>query len=63
MKVGDLVVMSGTVDYSTLRQDLGTGLIVDDKIVRNRISVLWADSNGKIDYEPVKWLEVVNEVE
>lgn len=61
MKVGDLVVMPRAVDYSMLRQDLGTGLIVDDKIVRNRIGVLWTDGDGKIDYEPVKWLEVINE--
>ena len=63
MKVGDLVVMPGAVErhFSLLRQDLGVGLIVDNKIVRNIIGVLWSDGDGTVDYEPVKWLKVINE--
>ena len=60
MKVGDLVVMSEEAGPSLLRQDLGVGLIVDGKITRNRIGVVWSDGDGKVDYEPVKWLDVVN---
>jgi len=60
MQVGDLVVMPGAVEYTTLRQDLGVGLVIDDRPVRNRIGVLWAGETS-VDFEPTKWLRVIND--
>ena len=60
MKIGDLIVMPGAVEYNRLRKDLGVGLIIDDRIVRDRIGVIWADGDGQVDYEPVNWLKVIN---
>ena len=45
------------------------GIVVDDKVTvsgdtragRGRIGILWVDGNGRIDYEPKEWLEVVSE--
>ena len=37
------------------------GIIVDSTIVRNRIAVLWPNSNGKVSYEPIMFLEVIGE--
>ena len=60
MKVGDLVTMPNAVDYTLRKKCQALGLIVDDNIVRNRIGVMWPDSDEMIDYEPVKWLKVVS---
>jgi len=61
MKAGDLVVMPKAVLANILRNNLGVGLIVNDAIFKNRIGVMWSDGKGKVDYEPVKWLEVISE--
>lgn len=61
MKAGDLVIMPDADTSHRLRKDLGVGLIVNDTIVRNRIGVMWSDGEGQVDYEPVKWLEVISE--
>ena len=60
MKNGDLVVMPNAKDH-LLRPDPSVGLIVDDKIVRSRIGVLWAGQTS-VDYEPSNWLEVISEI-
>lgn len=57
MKVGDLVMMP------TRREKFGieaVGLVAESKVVRNRIGILWSDGGMKIDYEPIKLLEVIN---
>jgi hypothetical protein len=59
MKVGDLVIMPNAKD-NTLRPHIGVGLIVDDRPIKNRIGVMWAGETC-IDFEPLVWLEVVNE--
>ena len=59
MKVGDLVVMPRQASKRIGNEEVG--LIVNDKIVRHRIGVLWTDGDGRIDYEPVDWLEVISE--
>ncbi len=62
MKAGDLVIMPKAAMANILRKDvMGVGLIVNGAIVRNRIGVMWSDGDNKVDYEPVKWLEVINE--
>ncbi len=61
MKVGDLVVMPDREGVNLIRKDLTSGIVVDDKVVRNRIGIFWADGDGQIDFEPVKWLEVISE--
>lgn len=58
MKVGDLVVMP---EHSRVRIGDQVGLIINSTIIRNRIGVLWSDGDGKVDYEPIQWLEVINE--
>ena len=62
MKVGDLVIMPNPIDYTLRKKQGEVGLIMNDKIVRKRIGVLWADGDGDIDYEPVDWLEVISEI-
>ena len=61
MKNGDLVVMPNAVDHTRRNECKSTGLIVNEMIVRGRIGVMWSDGEGQVDYEPVKWLEVVSE--
>ena len=60
MKAGDLVVMAEEKDPLGRVGSL-VGIVVDSKIVRNRISVLWPNANGKVSYEPIMFLEVVGE--
>ena len=62
MKVGDLVVMPDREGVCLLRNDLTSGIVIDDKVVRNRIGILWADGYGQIDFEPVKWLKVISKI-
>jgi len=58
MNVGDLVRMEDS--------DLVVGIVVNLGPVphrpstRNRVGVMWTDGEG-VDYEPVAWLEVINE--
>ena len=45
------------------------GIVDDDKVTvrgdtragRGRIGILWMDGEGRIDYEPKEWLEVISE--
>ena len=60
MKVGDLVIMPNASDRTLRKKCQTLGLIIDDNIVRNRIAVMWSDSDESIDYEPAKWLKVVS---
>ena len=65
MKNGDLVHMPG----ETVREGESPrlGIVIDDVPQyrtwstkgEGRIGVLWAGSDGTIDYEPKAWLEVV----
>lgn len=59
MKVGDLVIMPEQAPLGSAGSPVG--VIVDSAIVRNRIAVLWPNSNGKVSYEPIMFLEVVGE--
>ena len=58
MKVGDLVRMEDS--------DLVVGIVVNLGPVPhrpntlNRVGVMWTDGEG-VGYEPVAWLEVINE--
>ena len=64
MKVGDLVVVTGTSP-----ENLCTGVIVSTKPppesnyrrYRNRVGVVWADGGGIIDWERTSLLEVISE--
>ena len=64
MKVGDLVVVTGTSpEHQT------TGVIISTEppeslrfgSTRTRVGVLWADGGGRIDWERTSWLEVISE--
>jgi hypothetical protein len=59
MKIGDLVIMPRQASKRVGDEEVG--LIVNDEIIRDRIGVLWTDGAGRIDYEPVDWLEVISE--
>ena len=62
MKVGELVIAPTRHRPGVaLSPDLTVGLVINNKIVRNRIGIMWSDGDGKIDYEPVKWLKIINE--
>ena len=66
MKKGDLVIMPGEV------RDEGdkprVGVVVKSpsppvaRLLRRayRIGILWSDGDGRIDYEPIDWLEKIN---
>ena len=63
MKVGDLVIVTGTSP-----ENLCTGVIVSTEPPeslrfksRTRVGVLWADGGSRIDWERTSWLEVVSE--
>ncbi len=63
MKVGDLVVVTGTSP-----ENLCTGVIVSTEPPeslrfknRTRVGVLWADGGNRIDWERTSWLEVISE--
>lgn len=60
MKAGDLVMIPEQRDPLG-RTGSPIGIIVDSTIVRNRIAVLWPNSNGKVSYEPIMFLEVIGE--
>lgn len=67
MKTGDLVIMPGA-PLENGNQSIG--IIIDDKVIttfadarggKGRIGILWVDGEGRIDYEPKKWLEVISD--
>lgn len=64
--IGDLVTMPHCNDrilrtpFSADPLINGVGLVIDDRSVKNRIGIMWSGSNC-VDYEPHKWLKVVNE--
>ena len=60
MNVGDLVIMPNAEKCTLRKKCHGVGLVINDKIVRSRIGILWS-GEGDVDYEPVAWLEVINE--
>ena len=67
MKVGDLVMMPGSVAIPHSKKPV-VGIVVELPFVgpngerqqTPRVAVLWSDGEG-IDWEPQAWLEVVNE--
>ena len=63
---GDLVVMPDGGGWSRIDTKTSTGrvpgIIIDPVPIRHRIGVFWGDGEGKIDYEPIKWLKLVDEV-
>ena len=58
MKLGDLVSIPSRDKAFGIKK---VGVVFDEKIIRNRIPVLWFDGNTEVDYEPVNLLEVINE--
>ena len=57
MKVGDLVKFKGS--------DLVVGILIDLRLTydadpHRRVGIMWTDGNG-VGYEPLDWLERVNE--
>lgn len=62
MKIGDLVIMPGESQYLE-NDEMSVGLIVESPMAGNpmRIGVMW---NGEttIDWEPIKWLKVIEKV-
>lgn len=66
MKVGDLVIMPGSVFHDG--EDRAVGVVVEPAFVgpngerqqTPRVGILWSDGEG-IDWEPSAWLEVINE--
>jgi len=69
VKVGDLVTMEG--GQTEMKGKIvfsGIGIVADTRPVatghtgRNqRIGIFWCDGGGRIDWEPMGWLEVINE--
>lgn len=57
MKKGDLVVAPWRATKFGIQE---TGIVFSNDIIRNRIPVFWS-GNGKIAYEPVQHLEMINE--
>lgn len=61
MKVGDLVIMPGSMEPIT-------GIVLNTKkegyvrgrIRSDRVKVFWVE-DGEASWEPIKWLEVVSE--
>ena len=60
MKAGDLVIMPGATT-ACHSPDTSVGLVVSSTIVRNRVSIMWADGDGVVDHEPIQFLEVISE--
>ena len=62
MKVGDLVHMPN--EHVPEGSTPSIGIIIDDNVRfpggNKRICVWWSDAD-RVDYEPVDWLEVINE--
>jgi hypothetical protein len=67
MKNGDLIHMPG--EHIVAKSVPSVGIVVDDRVTENgdpragrgRIGILWVDGEGRIDYEPKEWLEVISE--
>ena len=67
MKNGDLIHMPG--EHIVAKSVPSVGIVVDDRVTemgdpragRGRIGILWVDGEGRIDYEPKDWLEVISE--
>jgi len=67
MKVGDLVIMPGSV-FRDGDDGRALGVVVEPSFVgpngetqqTPRVGVLWSDGEG-IDWEPETWLEVISE--
>jgi len=67
MKNGDLIHMPG--EHIVAKSVPSVGIVVDDMLTekgdpragRGRIGILWVDGEGRIDYEPKEWLEVISE--
>jgi len=67
MKNGDLIHMPG--EHIVAKSVPSVGIVVDDRVTdngdlragRGRIGILWVDGEGRIDYEPKEWLEVISE--
>lgn len=68
MKVGDLVIMPGSI-FRDGGGELGAvGIVVKPPFVgpngerqqTPRVGVLWSDGEG-VDWEPEAWLKVINE--
>ena len=59
MKIGDLVIMPHREKRHFRRV---IGMIVDDKVIRDRVAVVWFDSRTESGYEPTTLLEVISHV-
>ena len=69
MKVGDLVIMPGSVYRDRIKDGLAAvGLVVKmpyvgpdgEKQQTPRAGIYWMDGDG-VDWEPMGWLEVISE--
>jgi hypothetical protein len=60
MKVGDLVIMPGSIEPITgiILQADGKG-VVRGTVRPDRVKVFWIE-DGEASWEPKKWLEVIN---
>jgi hypothetical protein len=61
MRVGDLVIMPGSIEPITgiVLQTDGTG-VVRGTVRPSRVKVFWIE-DGEAAWEPKKWLEVISE--
>jgi len=63
VKVGDLVTMPGSC-YRDDPDSETIGVVVklpQPTDSSKRVGVYWMDGEGHVDWEPVDWLEVINE--
>ncbi|HCC45347.1 MAG TPA: hypothetical protein DEQ32_13165 [Gammaproteobacteria bacterium] len=69
MKVGDLVTMPNAGGIGDEAGDRVVGIVVRmvspalDRMegLNPRAGILWSDGGGRLDWEPIAWLEVINE--
>ena len=72
MKVGDLVIMPNASGIGDEAGDQVVGIVVKmgspaSKMKHQtpegkpRAGVIWSDGGGRLDWEPMAWLKVINE--
>ncbi len=68
MKVGDLVTMPNAGGIGDEAGDRVVGIVarmvspaLDQMEGNPRAGILWSDGGGRLDWEPIAWLEVISE--
>jgi hypothetical protein len=64
VKVGDLVTMPGPAGLGGQAIGIVARMVPPalDKMEGNpRAGILWSDGGGRLDWEPIMWLEVISE--